>query len=342
MSKWLGTRPKTFTLGFADRGFDERIYAKRVAQQLDVQAYEQVLESWDPALLQTLICDHVGQPFADPSLLPTALVSELAARYVKVCLSGDGGDELFSGYQRYQAQAIMRWYSRLPASLRRGAERALRALPEPMSHHSRSWLKKAQLFVDTARRQKLNGTYIGPRLLSDEHLVQLAPELASRGHRAPMLPEVVRLDDITKMMFSDALVYLPQDILVKVDRATMAHSLEARAPFLDRELVELAFSVPIQDHRSVLGGKKLLRNGFSDMLPGFVLSRRKQGFSVPVHDWVRGRLGDRLLGLVAGPYAYGLSAGVIREMLTRHRRRTRDFALQLWQILVYLEWRRAA
>ena len=249
LKQGLDRNVKTFTIGFDDASFDETAYARQVARQNQTDHYEE-RHAWDAELLKKLILQHVGQPFIDSSILPTAAVSRLAARHVKVVLSGDGGDELFSGYQRYQARTLLRWYTRLPLMLRNNIHRIIRAIPEPMAHHSHSLIKKAHLFSDIVARQADETPYTAPLFYSNAEFSQLAPDLVGRGHVPPGLPDEARIDSIQEMMAADALIYLPQDILAKVDRASMAYSIEARAPFLDHKLVELAFSLPRTDRKA--------------------------------------------------------------------------------------------
>jgi len=336
-----GKPPKTFTIGFTETAFDERRYARTVARQLGTEHYEDVLGLDEPQALERLVLDHVGQPFADASLLPTALVSRLAARHVKVALSGDGGDELFGGYQRYLGRALLRWYTRVPLPLRRGAERAIRAMPEPMAHHSHSLLKKAHLFTDLVGRAAAETPYVAPLIYRPDELAALAPDLAGRGHPPPGIPAVCDYDDVWRMMAADTLIYLPQDILLKVDRASMAASLEARAPFLDRELVELAFSLPRRFHLTGLRGKRMLAGAFSPLLPPSIWARRKQGFAVPVHRWFAGELGDALEARLADSGLPFVPA-VVNGLLAAHRAGQRDHGQRLWQIYIYCLWQRAA
>ena len=338
LAERLGVRPKTFTIGFTDASFDERAYAREVAGRWSLDRYEDVVESWDRRRLVSLVLDHVGQPFSDSSLLPTAAVSALAARHVKVALSGDGGDEVFGGYQRYLARSLLRWYGALPRPLRAGAERTLRTLPEPVAHHSRSLLKKAHLFADVAERREDERPYVAPRVFSAAGHRRLVPSLAGRGHDPPALPAAARADELLEMMAGDLLVYLPQDILVKVDRASMSCSLEARAPFLDSELVELAFSLPRRWHRRGLTGKRMLRAAFPGLLPPTVWRRRKQGFAVPLHAWFRGDLGDELEELLGGDLG-PLEPAPVRALLAEHREGRRDQGYRLWLVYVYLLWR---
>lgn len=335
LDRKAGVTPKTFSIGFAEASYDERAFARLVAEQYRTDHYEECLQDWSPQTLVNLILDHVGQPFFDASLLPTALVSELAARHVKVALSGDGGDELFSGYQRYQARILMRWYTRLPKPLRRSAELAVRLLPEPMAHHSRSILKKAHLFMDAVNRYQDETPYSVPMLYTRAEFERLAPALRDRGHPPPDLPDECRADDIIQMMCADALTYLPQDVMLKVDRASMAHGLEARAPFLDREVVELAFSLPGTWHRRGMSGKHMLKETFAGYLPGRIWQRRKQGFGVPLYTWFMGGLGDDLHGMLDGVTG-SLERDQVLTMLREHRARVRDNSYRLWNIYVYL------
>jgi asparagine synthase (glutamine-hydrolysing) len=337
LSRHLSENSKTFTIGFAEESYDERQFARLVAREYGTQHYERTLNAFDPNALKQLVLEHFGQPFGDASVLPTALVSQLASEYVKVALSGDGGDELFSGYQRYQARVMLRWYTRLPAAVRKLIKRSVELFPEPQSHHSRSLLKKAHLFQHIIDREEREGPYVAPTAYSNRELAELAPDLRGRGHAPPGLTEVSTLDDIQRMMALDALVYLPQDILAKVDRASMAYSLEARAPFLDSRLVTLAFSCPREWHRRWFSGKRMLTDVFSDLLPVSVRRRRKQGFGVPLGAWFNTILGEELKLLMSeasGP----LRRQYVDHLLEEHRAGRRDHGQRLWNIYIYLIW----
>lgn len=337
MTHALGIRPKTFTIGFENASYDESEHARNVSKAWGTDHHERRLLSWDRDLLTKLVRDHVGQPFCDSSLLPTSEVSSLAAGYVKVALSGDGGDELFSGYQRYQARMLLRWYTRLPRGLRKIAQRLILRVPEPFAHHSRSLVKKAHLFIDIVDRLEAETPYVAPVFYSRAGFEKLAPELVGMGHPSPPLPRECHADVVQEMMAADGLVYLPQDILTKVDRASMAYSLEARCPFLDTNVVELAFSVPRRWHRDSIAGKRLLRDAFAYLLPRSVLARRKQGFAVPVHDWFRRELGNEL-EMLARDTPSPLNKNHILAMLTAHRSGKRDHGYRLWGIFIYLLW----
>jgi len=170
--------PKTFSIGFPDVSFDERPYARTIASRYGTDHHEDCVTVDDAHRLAGLVLEHVGQPFADSSLLPSSFVARLAARYVKVALSGDGADEIFSGYQRYHSRTLLRWYTRLPAGIRQQIGRVIRSLPEPTAHHSRSLLKKAHLFLDIEQRQRDETPYIAPLMYSSGDFRRLAPELA--------------------------------------------------------------------------------------------------------------------------------------------------------------------
>lgn len=333
----LNRELKTFSMGFDDQSFDERRYARRMARYCGSEHYEACLTLDHSEELVGNILGKVGQPFADGSILPTALVCRLAAAKVKVALSGDGGDELFSGYQRYLARALLRWYTRLPAGLRAGAKRLMLALPEPDVHHSASLLKKAHLFLEAADRMADETPYIAPAFYTSGNFRQLAPGIWRKGHRPPLLPEVKSTEALQQMMVADALIYLPQDILAKVDRAGMACSLEVRSPFLDRSVVELAFSLPQRWHRQDIRGKQMLRASFGHLLPPWVWRRRKHGFGVPVGQWFRQGLDRRLLFLLAHT-SHPLREETVRSMVAQHKAGSIDHGQRLWQLYVYLRW----
>lgn len=334
-----GVKPKTFTIGFSEGSYDERKYARCIADLYGTEHYEEVLGECNSDNLKVLLLKHIGQPFADASLLPTSLLAQMTARHVKVALSGDGADELFSGYQRYQGRALLRWYFRMPKFLQRRIELSIEALPEPMVHHSRSLLKKAHLFYDLIKREEGETPYIAPTNYARHVFARLAPSISDRGHCPPFIPAAAKADSIMEMMAADALVYLPQDILVKVDRATMASSLETRAPFLDSKVVELAFSLPRAWHRRGYSGKHMLQETFSDLLPASIWKRRKQGFGVPIDKWFKSSLGKELRELLHDQKDHPFNTSEVLCMLDDHCLRNRNRGYLLWNIYVYLFWK---
>lgn len=334
-------RLKTFTTAFPQKAFDESPFAGRVASYLGVDHHVGTLTDLKVSDLTELLLQRVGQPFLDSSLLPTALVSETAARHVKVVLSGDGADELFCGYERYKARALVDYYLRLPVLLRKAFRKTLSSMGEPDVHHSRSLLKKAFLFLDIVDRRLKERPYIAPVLYSQKMHEGLFPGLPE-GHGSQMLIDCPFPDsekDVREMMLGDTQVYLPQDILVKVDRATMHHGLEARSPFLDRALVEFALSLPLSWTFSFRQNKKILQDAHADLIPKEVGKRRKQGFGVPIAEWFKGTLGDDFTELLGqqGPVPFNTEA--VRSLLADHRAGKRDNSHRLWGFWVYILWK---
>lgn len=330
---------KTFTIGFSDKSYDESDVAARVAANYGTEHYQDQMEAWRVGDLTSLLLHHVGQPFADSSLLPTALVSRLAATHVKVVMSGDGGDELFCGYERYHARSLLRWYTRLPDAVKRANGQLIRLLPEPFAHHSRSLLKKAQLFQDVVDRLAGEQPYIANLVFRPEDFRNLFPGHARLGYSAPGVPDQTEPDELGRMMRADALVYLPQDILLKVDRASMASSLEVRCPFLDSEVASLAFQTSAKRHRQGLQGKVLLRDASADLLIPEVQKRRKQGFGSPVNRWFRDGLAEELIARAEGVSTIDHSA--LRDFVNDHLAGRRDHGYRMWNIYSYLVWKDA-
>ena len=219
-------RLRTFTAGFAEPTYDERAPAARAAAELGTLHTAEEIKPDVAATLATELPRRMGQPFGDSSLVPSALVASVAARHVKVVLTGDGSDEIFGGYARYTGRLLRQRYRRLPGPLRSIVERGVLATSEPHAHHSGSLLKRAHLFVRLAREDR--DTYIGPPAIRRETLEQLVPGLGA-GNPMPDLPWPDDPDELRQMLLMDCLVYLPQDILQKVDRATMMFSLASRA-----------------------------------------------------------------------------------------------------------------
>jgi asparagine synthase (glutamine-hydrolysing) len=329
-------RLRTFTAGFAEATYDERGPAARAAAELGTLHTAEEISPEVAARLATELPRRMGQPFGDSSLVPSALVAQVAARHVKVVLTGDGSDEIFGGYARYAGRLLRQRYRRVPAVLRGVIERAVLATPEPYAHHSGSLMKRAHLFVRLARERAEN--YVGPPAIRDATLATLTPGLGP-GNTLPPLPWPDDPDEIRHMLLMDALVYLPQDILQKVDRATMMFSLEARAPFLDKALFEFVVRVPWRWHFNGLHGKRLLHAAMRGRVPDFIWARRKQGFASPVGYWLQHQLGDDLLAMAAAGDTGVVDAAGLRALLAAHRSGRVDHAHPLWLAYAYLRWR---
>ena len=277
---------RTFSIGFEERSFDELGDARLVAERYGTRHRELVLRP-DAALLLPALADAFDEPFADSSALPTYLVSQLAAEDVKVALSGEGGDELFGGYYTYAADLLAERFGglarlaaplveRLPTSSRRAsfdyrAKRFVRAAHLPPLERHHGW---KEIFSPDARAELL-----GRRSGFDP--VDLLRARFAETEGAPLL---ARLQDV------DAAVYLVDDLLVKTDRASMAHSLEARVPFLDTVVTSFAFALPTRHKVRGLQKKVLLRKAAEPLLPRRIAHGRKRGFSIPAAAWLRGRV----------------------------------------------------
>ena len=330
-------RVRTFSIGFAEASFDELTGARAVAQRYDTIHHELTLEP-DAALLLPALAAAFDEPFADSSALPTYLVSKLAAEDVKVALSGEGGDELFGGYYTYAADLLAERFGglaqlaaplveRLPSSSRRAsfdyrAKRFVRAAHLPPLERHHGW---KEIFSPDARAELL-----GQRSAFDP--VDLLRARFAETEGAPLL---ARLQDV------DAAVYLVDDLLVKTDRASMAHSLEARVPFLDPLVTNFAFALPTRLKVRGLAKKVLLRKAVEPLVPAEVVHGRKRGFSIPAAAWLRGDL---------EPFAREtLSADTVRrqgffrpEAVTRlldaHVAGREDLSRQLWGLLAFTLW----
>lgn len=327
---------RTFTAGFAEATYDERGPAARAAALLGTRHHAGEISLPLAAESARKFPTHLAHPFGDASLVPSAWVARLAGEHVKVVLTGDGGDEVFGGYARYAACLLRQRYLHLPAPLRRLAEKTVLAFREPIAHHSGSFLKRAHLFVAMAQQRRED--YLAPPAMRSAVLEQLVPGLPAT-RPAPDLPWPRDADELRHMMLMDWLVWLPQDILTKVDRATMAHSVEARCPFLDRDLVEFVIRLPWQWHFSGLRGKRLLRAAIGAHTPKFVWHRKKQGFASPVAHWMRSDMGTELEHLSALQDTGPLERTALRALLQQHRCGVADHAQALWLAYCYLRWR---
>lgn len=336
--KGLNRPLKTFTIGFDDPALDERRFARRVARRFHTHHFEQQLSIDQGLALIDPLLKTLAQPFGDASIMPTALVSQMASQHVKVVISGDGGDELFGGYHHYLARSMLRWYTRLPGELRRNAA-AIMGLFEPGGPLAElgwgAWIRRLS---DLLLRMQDESPYIAPVNYHADDFKQLVPDLWREGHPGPRLPRAAASGDLGQMMLSDALVYLPQDILTKVDRASMAYSLEVRSPFLDRQVVELAFALPLHWHRIGWWGKRMLRRCFHELLPQYVWHRRKQGFAVPLNQWFRNGLQSTLNDMLNN-IDIPINKHFVQRMIAAHLDRRCNNGHRLWQLYIYLRWR---
>jgi asparagine synthase (glutamine-hydrolysing) len=332
---------RTFSIGFENETYDELRYARAVADRYGTVHTEQIVRLDAIELLPDL-ADHFDEPFADSSAVPTFRVSQLAAQHVKVVLTGDGGDESFGGYGRYLLNSRLGAFDLIPGPLLRAAARAGRGATKPLGEQSR-----------LRRRLKIAEVLLG--LEADERYVRQMTNLdqADRSklviganRSTSYLLGVLRdgpVDPIDRLLRTDLLTYLPEDLLVKMDRATMANSLEARSPLLDHEVVEFAAKLPTDRKIRGRSTKVLLRAIAKRLMPAEHVDRPKMGFAAPIGDWFRGPLGDRFEEVVLAPDAATrdyLDQSAARALLTAHRRQQAENDPQLWSLLMFELWAR--
>jgi asparagine synthase (glutamine-hydrolysing) len=342
-----GAAVHTFTIGFGESGFDETVYARQVASALGTVHREEILHPDCLDLFESATA-FLDEPFADNSILPTYLVSRVARDSVKVALSGDGGDELFGGYDHYKAERLLGWYGRVPRWMRRsalgllgddpgrtatkkhGVRRALARLEDALVHPA---------FLSQARFMVRSGEAVRRGLLVDA-----ANEEAEGGWAEPFAA-IVRdspfRDGLAHQQFIDLKSFLVDDILFKTDRASMAASLEARVPYLDHELVEYAFRIPDAYKLRGFVGKWILRRAFRGRVPDVVLRRRKSGFSVPIASWLRAGLSPVAHDLLAPERLrrQGLfEPERVGRLLDDHQALRADHARILWALVMFQAW----
>ena len=344
---------RTFTIGFREPGYNEAEQAKAVARHLGTDHTELYVEPEHARAVIPQLPDHYDEPFSDSSQIPTFLISELTRRHVTVALSGDGGDELFAGYNRYLwAQTIWRRLGWLPTPIRRSIAAGMTALP-PSAWDRLFALLPASLRPGRAGEKvhKLAGMLdlAGPDAVYRQLVSQwdaperLMPDVAeTRGLLFdPSVPSIVP-DFAERMRYLDTLTYLPDDILTKVDRASMAVSLEARVPLLDHRVVAFAWRLP--PHLLVRGGtsKFLLRQVLYRYVPRALIERPKMGFGVPIDAWLRGPLRDWAEDLLAERHLResGLEPAPILAQWRHHLSGSRNVQYPIWAVLMLQAWRR--
>ena len=332
---------KTFTIGFTDERWNEAPQARALAAVLGTEHHERIVEP-DVAALLTAFPAHFGEPFGDSSALPAWCLSAMARESVTVALSGDGADELFGGYRRYQATALAELPGRSPAALRRLGAAFARRLPASTGPGARiDSLRRflTGLAESDPRRRALSWS----RLLEDEAIeALLGPTAPASDPLAPWLRHGEgRGSPLATHLAMDTQGYLPDDLLVKTDIASMAHGLELRAPFLDHPLVEFAARLPTELKVSGRSRKILLREALAGLLPESVLDRPKRGFGVPIADWFRGPLRELLrakLLAADAPIAGWCRPAALTALVEAHDRSRANHAHALYTLLSLALW----
>ncbi|HEX8919925.1 MAG TPA: asparagine synthase (glutamine-hydrolyzing) [Pyrinomonadaceae bacterium] len=347
MSEASSTPVKTFSIGFEEQDFSELHHARRVAEHVGADHHEFIVRPDAMEVLPTLV-EHYGEPYADSSAIPTYYVSRETRKHVTVALNGDGGDECFAGYERYAAMRLAERYRKLPALMREGVIRqAVNLLPS--SELRRSRVRSVKRFLHSASlppvERYLRWVSVLDRTAKDElYTDEFRQQMMGNDPAKWLSPWFAHANGagvVDASLLTDTMTYLPNDLLVKVDIASMAVSLEARSPFLDHHVIEFAASLPEKLKLRGLTTKYLLKRVLKKLVPVENLNRPKMGFGVPIGHWFRdhmkGFLGETLLSERALKRGFFKSAEV-KRMFDTHTNGTHDYAHQLWTLLMLELW----
>ncbi len=341
---------RTFTVGFEDDRYDESDIARSVAEYHDTDHTEYVVSSDDVREVIPSVLDRLGEPFADPSLIPTYVVARETSQDVKVALSGDGADELFAGYNRYRGEYYSQLYRKLPDPIRSALiEPAVNRLPASRESRIGELLRKGQVFVDAdvddARQRHFQWVRKNSEN-TDSAYVNCDPTAAGSSVIAgehetvtEWLPKQ-RESDLDRIMAVDTYHGLPNQMLQKVDLASMYNSLEVRVPFLDTAVVEYALGLPTKYKITAQNRKRILKHAFEDVLPSEILSRSKQGFDMPIGSWFKNELADDFRSVVAESTATQIDTGAVLDIHEQHMSGQRDHEWFLWNVYVFAHWHR--
>ena len=340
---------QTFSIGFTEKSFDESEYARRVAQHLGTDHHEQIFSSKDAVALVPTIGKLLDEPMADASILPTYLLSRFTSEHVKVALGGDGGDELFFGYDTFTAHKLAAWYEKIPSGVRRHLiEPSLMRLPVSLRNMSLDF--KAKKFIsgfygeEKYRNQRWLGSFN-----TEERLSLFAPALHETSSSwnefedidcyLRDLPEGIAPEDALTYLYLR--MYMMDDILVKVDRASMYNSLEVRAPFLDTRVVNFATSIKTDFKMHGFTTKFILKKLMEDKLPHDIVYRKKKGFGIPLAEWLKGDLKPLVLDLLSPERLKRQSlfdSSATEVLLREHFEGAADHRKQIWTLLIFQLW----
>ena len=347
MSEESSTPVKTFSIGFEEQDFSELHHARRVAEHVGAEHHEFIVRPDVLEVLPTLV-EHYGEPFASPSAIPTYYVARETRKHVTVALNGDGGDECFAGYERYAAMQLAERYRRMPALLR---EQAIEPLVNllPSSELRRGRVRDVKRFLRAASLPPVQRYLQWVSVMDVKTKSALYTEDFRRlvgGHdpAAILSPWFAKANGsglVDALLLTDTLTYLPNELLAKVDIATMAVSLEARSPFLDHHVIEFAASLPENLKLRGLTTKYILKQVLKKLLPAENLTRRKMGFGVPIGAWFRGQFQELLRDTLLTEKFLNrgiFNAQAIQRLIDEHTRGERDHGPQLYVLLMLELW----
>lgn len=340
------TKVKTFSIGFEEKGYSELGFAKEISLKFDTDHHEFIVRPKALEVLELLV-ERYGEPYADSSCIPTYYVSRETKAFVTVALNGDGGDESFGGYERYQAMSAAEAIGKLGF---KGTARALaKVLPD--SVNSKSFSRRIRRFLMNAglpaaerylRWIGISGDLSLKNLYSAD-FIKSSDVQAPINLLQPFFSERNGIDLLDRLLKADVDTYLPNDLLVKVDIASMANSLEGRSPFLDHKLMEFAASLPVSYKIRGSTKKYIIKKAFSGILPEEILNRKKMGFGVPVGRWFRGELRNFLRETLLSRESLGrgyFKPEELRRIVEDHINAKRDYSSQLWALLMLELWHR--
>jgi asparagine synthase (glutamine-hydrolysing) len=347
MSQESSEKVKTFSIGFEEQDFSELQHAKRIAEHVGADHHEFIVRP-DAVEILPMLVEHYGEPYADSSAVPTYYVARETRRHVTVALNGDGGDESFAGYERYIAMGLTEKYRKVPAFFRESLiKEAVNRIPT--SPIRKSTVNSAKRLLEVVSKPRVN-RYMHWMSVFNEGLKEplyseAFREQTDRAFAASFLETWFKKANgngtVDTLLLTDLMTYLPNDLLVKVDIATMAVSLEARSPFLDHHVIEFAASLPERLKLRRLTTKYLLKKVLRRLLPAENLDRRKMGFGVPIGHWFRGKMQPFLREVVLSDKALrrGLfKPEAVKQLVEQHTRSERDYSHQLWTLLMLELW----
>ncbi|MEO0295030.1 MAG: asparagine synthase C-terminal domain-containing protein, partial [candidate division WOR-3 bacterium] len=333
---------KTFNISFKEPSFDESRFAKKVAFYLKTEHFEEAFDENKMLEILPEVFDFLDEPFADASILPTYLLSKYTRNFVKVALGGDGGDELFGGYPTYFSHKIMEIYKFLPFYLKIFFSFIGKNLPVSYSNFSLDFVVKKFLEGEGFNIWKRHLVWMGA--FSEEEKRKLFKDFLypdSFFNLEEFVENTVsfypkNLNDLLKFDFK---TYLSEDVLFKVDRASMAASLEVRAPFLDRRIIEFAFSINSDKKLKYFKTKVILKKLMKNKLPPEIIKRGKKGFGIPVAKWIKGPLKGEFMDIIEEEDEI-LNKKFVKKLFDEHIKGKKDNRKKLWTIYVFLKWKK--